>query len=550
MERGGLKVITTLDWRLQTLGERWVKAAVLLPHAKDPRAYGAQIGVKYQAWMAKLRDKDVRNGALIAMDYQTGEILAYVGSADYYAAKATKKFQPQFDVLADGWRQPGSAFKPFNYVTGIDDRTITAATVLMDVTTNFAASGKAYAPTDYDNRERGPVRVRLALQLSLNIPSIKVLAYNGIDHVFETARKMGLRFQRERTDAGLSMAIGTVENLPVDLATGFATLADGGRYVGHTSILRVMDAEGKDLISPYTPPAGEQIVSPQAAYIVTDMLKGNTDPKINPYWGAFAIKNKNGVRRPTAMKTGTNNDAKDLNAYGYIAPPSAAGRQRGEYALVVGAWAGNSDNTVVSTRAHPVFSLDVAGPIWQGFLLQATRDWEIRDFVRPKGITEARVDAYSGMAPGAFTTTTVKELFIEGTEPRTPDTTKIALQVEAETGKLWADGCSGTPVIKGFLDLSRIESAFPLWQKANFGWIARAKKGVGIAGGPKGTRTTYFYNFSYHPYGSTWGAPFPPIGTCVPAPPPSPSPSDGGSPLPTDTPGPGNTPKPKPTPAP
>ena len=549
LEHGGLKIITTLDWRLQVLGERWVRAAAILPHAKDPEAYAAKIGVKYQSWMAKLRTKNVFNGALVAMDYETGEIVAYVGSADYYATKATKEFQPQFDVLADGWRQPGSAFKPFNYVTGIDDRTITAATMLMDVTTNFAASGKEYVPTDFDNLERGPVRVRSALQFSLNIPSIKTLAYNGIDHVFEASKKMGLRFQRERTDAGLSMAIGTVETHPVDLVTGYATIANGGRYIGHTAILRVLDAQGKDVVSPYTPPAGEQSVSRQAAYIMTDILEGNTDPKINPFWGKFNILDKDGKRRPAALKTGTNNDAKDLNAYGYIAPPTAEGRKRGEYALAVGAWNGNSDNTEVSTPRNPVFSLDVPAPVWQGFLVQATKQWEIRDFVRPTGITEATVDAFTGMAPGAFTTSTIEELFIEGTEPRIPDDTKFALQIEEESGLLWAEGCSGTPVTRGFLDLSRVESAFPLWQEANRGWIERAKQGPGVRGGPKGTRTTYFYNLGYHPYGSTWGAPFPPTETCVPAPSPLPpdTPFPPDTPLPTDAPQAKHTPKPRPT---
>ena len=536
LERGGLRIITTLDWRLQRLGERWVQAAAILPQAKDPAAYAKQIGVRYQTWMARLRNKDVHNGALVAIDYQTGEIVAYVGSADYYASKATRKFQPQFDVLADGWRQPGSAFKPFNYVTAIDDRTLTAATMLMDVTTNFAASGKKFIPTDADNLERGPVRARSALQFSLNIPSVKVMAYNGVDHVFETAKKMGLRFQTERSSAGLSLGIGTQEVHPIDFVTGYGTIANGGRYVGHTAILRVLDEAGKDVVSPFAPPAGEQAVSPQAAYIITDILNGNTNPRINPFWGKFIVTDKNGRRRPAAMKTGTNNDRKDLNAYGFIAPPSAQGRARGEYALAVGAWVGNSDNTPVSTLRQPVFSIDVTTYVWQGFLVQATRDWEIRDFRRPKGITEAVVDAYTGLVPSIFTTRTVKELFIAGTEPTVADDTKIALQVEAESGLLWAEGCSGTPVTKGFLDLSRVEAAFPLWHKADMAWIARARKGPGVRGGPEGTRTTYFYNFGYHPYGSSWGAPFPPTETCLPAPSPSPSPSDSGAPTPTPSP--------------
>src|SRR5262249_53699771 len=134
LERGGLRVTTTLDVRLQAIGEKWVKAAAIVPQQKTLQAsknLAKQLGVPYGAWMTNLRGKDVHNGALVAIDYQTGELVAYVGSADYYATKATPEFQPKFDVVGSGFRQPGSAFKPFNYLTGIDDKKLTAATMLM-----------------------------------------------------------------------------------------------------------------------------------------------------------------------------------------------------------------------------------------------------------------------------------------------------------------------------------------------------------------------------------------------------------------------------------
>ena len=467
LERGGLKIVTTLDWKLQQLGERWVKAAAILPQVKDPKAYAKQIGVAYRPWMAKLRNKKIYNGALVAMDWQTGEVVTYVGSADYYAPKATKKFQPQFDVLADGWRQPGSAYKPFDYVTGIDDGSITAATMLMDVATNFARSGKAYIPTNADNLERGPVRVRSALQFSLNIPAIKALSYIGIDRVFATSRKLGLRYLGDESQAGLSLAIGSEEVHPIDMATGYSSIANGGRYIGRTTILTIQDATGKNVISPYKPPAGDKAVSPQAAYIVTDILSGNTNPRINPVWGKFTIKNKSGERRPATLKTGTNNDAKDLNAYGFIAAPSKEGRAKGEYALTVGAWNGNSDNTVVSTPGNPVFSIDVTTYVWQGFMQAASRNWEIRDFRRPKGLKEATVDAFTGLKPGPFKSKTVREMFIDGTQPTQVDRTKVGMQIEKETGTRWQEGCVGTPVTRGFLDLSGVESGYPAWQRQN-----------------------------------------------------------------------------------
>ena len=109
--------------------------------------------------MKNLRGKDLHNGALVAIDYQTGQIIAYVGSVDYYSTACSPAFQPQFDVAGSGWRQPGSAFKPFNYLTGIDDKVMTAASMFLDAATDF---GGGYSPSDADNLERGPVRVRNA----------------------------------------------------------------------------------------------------------------------------------------------------------------------------------------------------------------------------------------------------------------------------------------------------------------------------------------------------------------------------------------------------
>ena len=114
------------------------------------------------------------------------------GSASY-TAKGNRKFQPQFDVLSDGWRQPGSSIKPLVYSIGIDDQTMTAATMFMDVVTNFAPSGsKAFYPTQADGAERGPVRLRSALQFSLNIPAIKAGIINGVDHEYNRFKDFGL----------------------------------------------------------------------------------------------------------------------------------------------------------------------------------------------------------------------------------------------------------------------------------------------------------------------------------------------------------------------
>lgn len=549
LERGGLRVTTTVDLDIQRIAERWVEVAAHVPHRSNPEAVAKQLGIEYQPWMRDLEDKNVRNGALVAMDYETGELIAYVGSARYYATVSSPEFQPQYDVVGQGFRQPGSAFKPFNYAVGIDERTLTAGTVLMDSATDF---GGGYTPNNADNLERGPVRVRTALQFSLNIPSVKAMAVNGTDHVFDRAKAMGMQFQSATTDAGLALALGVAEVRPIDLITAYATLANGGRKLGHTTILRVTDRAGTDVIDPYQPPEGEQIISEQAAWIVTDILNENTIKRVNPFWGAFQIRDANGDRRPATLKTGTNNDAKDLNAYGYVAPPTEEARTNGAYALAVGVWNGNSDNTPVSTPQAPVFSVDVSTYVWQGFLDEAAADWPIASFKRPGGVVEVAIDPWTG-ALASEGGTAVDEWFIDGTQPNQ---------------RLPQDVC-GDSVLQWMSD-NRLayEARFNVWMAADRDWIARAEKGAGTAGGPDGTRTSYFYNRGFTPYGASWG---PVVGgegcgspspspTCFPLPTPDPdgivpsfeAPSPSGSeiaalPCPTPTPDPNATPSESPT---
>ncbi len=413
LERGGLRITTTIDLRLQKIAEKWVEASTLAPHRKDQAAAAKALGFDdYPAWMRNLENKNIRNGALVALDYQTGELVAYVGSAKYYATRSRPEFQPQYDVVGKGYRQPGSAFKPFNYAVGIDDGTLTAGTMLMDTATDF---GGGYAPNDADNLERGPVRVRTALQFSLNIPSVKAMAVNKPDHVFDRAKDFGMVFQSEKTDAGLALALGVAEVRPVDLVTAYGTLANGGKRVAHTTILTITDRNGTPVDS-YVPPAAVEVIKPQTAYIVTDMLAGNTNPNVNPFWGKFSLRGKD-ARRPATLKTGTNNDAKDLNAYGYIAPPTEEGRADGAYALAVGVWNGNSDNTPVSTAARPVFSIDVSTFVWQGFLQEASRKWPVTRFARPDGLTRTEIDPWTG-AKASGGGESVNEWFIAGSEPK------------------------------------------------------------------------------------------------------------------------------------
>ena len=197
IEKGGLRIVTTLDLKVQQQGRRSGSrrprsCRTAQPLRRRPRALGVPLRRLDAAICATRTCGTLRSRRI---DYQTGEIIAYVGSANYYERrKVSKKMQPQFDVLSQGWRQSGSAFKPFTYATGINDRSLTAATMFMDVTTDFGG----YTPTDFTAYERGPLRLRNALQFSLNVPAVKALAIVGEKKVFDKAQEFGMDFQRDR----------------------------------------------------------------------------------------------------------------------------------------------------------------------------------------------------------------------------------------------------------------------------------------------------------------------------------------------------------------
>jgi membrane peptidoglycan carboxypeptidase len=558
IDTGGYRVITTLDYTMQRTVEKWVSAAAIAPNSSnvDSVLTAGKIPKGQWTWIKALRGKDIHNAAAGVLDYRTGDILAYAGSASY-TAKGNKKLQPQFDVLADGWRQPGSSIKPVVYSIGIEDRTMTAATMFMDVVTNFAPSGaKAYTPTQADNRERGPVRLRNALQFSLNVPAVKAGFINGLDHEFQRMHDFGLTFPPGAVPVA-SESIGTLEVHPIDELTAYAAIANGGVLLPHRTILKVIDPDGKQ-IWPATDakPTGKRVISAETAYVITDILAGNTIKSVNPFWAKWAVTNGIGSKelRPAAYKTGTTQDNRDVLAYGYLAPPSDTSLP----AIATGIWMGNSDNSPMGK-----LSLETSAPLWSAIMSEVSKGMPIEGFsrIKPKTLQTATVDAFTGMLPGPATTKTVKELFLPGTAPTRSADVTVSVDIDSASGLLWQDGCAGPMVTKSFLDFSRAEPAFPVWQKADMAWQKRAAKGVGVAGGPKHTSTQYFYGGSpaFYPFGKTWGGTFAPTATCTVVPPspticvsldpfsPCPEPSVTPGPLPFPS-NPGKGPKPTPAP--
>ncbi len=506
IETGGYTVITSLDWRAQTLAEKWLTAAVIAPNLKAKASAtllrNLRIGAADRTWINALRGKDLHNAALVTVDYRTGDVLAYVGSAGYYQDKlAGSKFEPKYDAAGDGARQPGSAFKPMVYATAFDTHKLTPGSLLLDISTQFA---RGWTPHDADQLDRGPVLVRKALQYSLNVPAIRALQRVGNQAVADRATKFGIRFtggSKGFLQAGLAGAIGTVELRPIDLTSAFGALANGGARVPTRMLLEVRDATGK-VVYRAPQPRAVQAVSPQAAFLVSDILKGNTDPAQNPIWSkVLEVRNgPQGQRRPIAVKTGTANDAADLATYGYLAPP----KDPQASAFAIGIWMGNSDHSNPRS-AKPATSLVAAAPLWRAFVRDLTAKLPIADFAPPKGVVKATIDAWTGGAPGPWTRQRMTEWFINGTQPGS------AHPID-QPGLLYTQACGGWRV-----DPLKAELGPKAWDPDVANWLSRARRGLGMAG-PYGTRTAFFWQRT------GWGGPL--LGTCTPR--PTPKPTGGG----------------------
>jgi membrane peptidoglycan carboxypeptidase len=500
IDTGGYTVITSLDYAAQQVAEKWVSAAVIAPNLKPGAGKKLLDKLKIpkgeRTWINALRGKDLHNAALVEIDYRTGDVLAYVGSAGYYQDHlASRKFDPKYDAAGNGARQPGSAWKPIVYSTAFDTKRLTPGSLLLDITTEF---GKGWTPRDADQLDRGPVLVRKALQYSLNIPAIRALQRVGNEAVAERAAAFGIRFAggaKTYNQAGLAGAIGTVEVRPLDLTSAYGALGNGGVHVPPRMILEVRDASGKAIYQAGQP-KGARAVSPQAAFLTSDILQGNTDPRQNPIW-ADVLELDNGPkhsRRPAAVKTGTANDARDLATYGYLPPP----KDPAAPAIAVGIWMGNSDHSNPKAK-KPATSLTAAAPLWHAFVTNITSKQPVADFKAPKGVVRAKIDAWTGGRPGPWTRDTVTEWFIDGTQPGGRDAVDRA-------GLLYSRSCGSWAV-----DPVRAELGPRLWDHDVMNWVDRARKGVGVAG-PYGTKTAYFW-------GRTgWGGPL--VGPCAPKPKP------------------------------
>jgi membrane peptidoglycan carboxypeptidase len=331
---GGLRITTTIDLDLQRMVQQ--KAA-------------ERIG--------ELQERNIHNAAVVVMQPNTGQILAMVGSIDYNAVEATTTPGEEGNVLdgqvnvATRERQPGSALKPFTYLSAMEQGW-TPETVIWDVPTDFpvtaVSSAQWYTPLNYNGRFNGPVRIRTALANSLNIPAVKALKYAGIDKTLSLLDRVGIKqgLKRGKDFYGLALTLGGGEVTPLELTTAYNTLASGGRYYPPISVLKITDASGR-VLEEFMPNPGQQVVEPGLAAIVSDML--SDDNARRPVWG---LNSPLKLSLPAAVKTGTTNDWRDAWAAGYTP------------FVTVGVWTGNNNNEPTAR----VESLTGGGVIWRNVM--------------------------------------------------------------------------------------------------------------------------------------------------------------------------------------
>ena len=367
VEKGGLKVTTTLNLDFQKIAEKAIEEG-----AKRNEIY------------------NTKNAALVAIDPKTGQILAMVGSKNYWGEPEPKDCEPgktcQFEPnvnLTTSLRQPGSSFKPFVYATAISNG-FTPDTIIWDVPTEFnplcswngiAEPGidqeTCYHPKNYDGRFRGPVTLKQALANSLNLPSVKILYLAGINDSINTAESMGITTLKDRSRYGLSLVLGSAEVKLLEMVSAYGVFSQEGVKHDPTGILKVESGNGR-ILEEYEN-NGQKIINEQTARIINDILSDNNARA--PIFGLYSLLSLG--ERNAAAKTGTTQDpteetkARDAWIIGYT--PS----------LVAGVWTGNNNNTPIEKGGAGVMA---AGPIWHEFMIRALQDAPMENFTKPDPI--------------------------------------------------------------------------------------------------------------------------------------------------------------------
>jgi len=398
VEQGGLEVITTLDLKIQEMAQEAVATEV-----------------------AKLERNNVTNGAAVVTDPGTGEILAMVGSKDF------------FDTENDGnvnvtiaMRQPGSSIKPINYATGLINGYTTSSPIIDDRTCFPNPGGKAYCPVNYDGKFHGVTQMRDALANSYNIPAVKMLKANGIDSFIATASAMGITTFTSPERYGLSLTLGGGEVRMIDMAQAFGVFANLGYKVDLQPILKVTDKTG-EILEEYEPPdkpieRGEKVIPEGVAFIISDILQDNAAR--TPAFGSNSPLKIDGF--PVSVKTGTTNDYRDNWTVGYT--PS--------YAVVV--WVGNNDNTPMR---GVVSGISGAAPIWNKIMTNLLEESDPEPLRQPSSVVGRTVCADSGLIPeNEGSCPTKYEYFLKDSLPKVGGSPRQKFFFDTTSWKLAKEG--------------------------------------------------------------------------------------------------------------
>lgn len=392
IEQGGLRVYTTLNPRLQQIAEEFV--------VKQGEINVNKCGAK--------------NASLVSLDPKTGQVLAMVGSRDYWDTENDGNVNV---TLMN--RLPGSSFKPFAYAAGFL-KGYSPATVFFDLETDF---GGDYKPKNFDGRFRGPVTARVALGNSLNIPAVKMGFLAGNKNVYELAKAMGLNFERDSDWYGGALPLGVAEVRSLDLVGAYNVFANNGKKIPTTPFLRVEDAAG-NILEEWKEPKQEIVLDEQVAYLITNILSDATAR--GPGWNSYLQLSG----RENAVKTGTSNKKIKNVTYPFDGWTLGYTPQ-----LVTGVWIGNNDGSVLNLNAS---GFTCASPIWKNYMEKALEGVPEEKFKKPEGLKWINVSKLSGLLPTQWTPDSLvkSEIFAQINAPNRYDNTLKVVEVDKVSGKL------------------------------------------------------------------------------------------------------------------